>query len=83
MINPKRWRRVPPEPQTLGEPSPSLSPEARKQWEEVRLNEKSLRRYTRAWATAEHENAVFAEATRALHSKLENGPVDGSVIAYM
>ncbi|WP_329076878.1 sigma-70 family RNA polymerase sigma factor [Streptomyces niveus] len=83
MIKPKRWRGADSQPHTLGEPSPSLSPLAREQWEEVRGNEASLRRYTRAWATAEHENEVFTEATRGLHTKLENGPVAGSVLAYM
>ncbi|WP_105973499.1 RNA polymerase sigma factor [Streptomyces geranii] len=84
MSKSKRWRRPDQEPHTLGEPSPSLSPLAREQWEEVRRHETALRRYTRAWATAEHETEVFAEATKNLHTRLENtGPVTGSVIAYM
>ncbi|MFE9942029.1 RNA polymerase sigma factor [Streptomyces hirsutus] len=84
MSKPKRWRKAAREPHTLGEPSPSLTPLAREQWEEVRVNEGALRRYTRAWATAEHENEVFTEATKRLHTRLENsGPVQGSVLAYM
>lgn len=84
MSKPKRWRKADQEPHTLGEPSPSLSPPAREQWEEVRRNEGALRRYTRAWATAEHETEVFAKATKSLHTKLKtSGPVGGSVLAYM
>jgi RNA polymerase sigma factor (sigma-70 family) len=81
---PKRWRKADQEPHTLGEPSPSLSPLAREQWEEVRGNERALRRYTRAWATAEHETEIFVAATESLHTRLKNsGPVEGSVLAYM
>ncbi|MFI1933083.1 RNA polymerase sigma factor [Streptomyces sp. NPDC020330] len=84
MSKPKRWRKADQEPHTLGEPSASLSPLAQEQWEEVRRNEKSLRRYTRAWATAEHETGVFVKAEESLHRKLQNsGPVEGSVLAYM
>ncbi|MFK4108525.1 RNA polymerase sigma factor [Streptomyces sp. NPDC002176] len=84
MSKPKRWRKPDQDSHTLGKPSPSLSPLAREQWEEVRRNEKSLRRYTRAWATAAHETEVLVKATESLHTKLENsGPVEGSVLAYM
>ncbi|GHB76232.1 hypothetical protein GCM10010331_75160 [Streptomyces xanthochromogenes] len=85
MSEPKRWRKKPEqELHTLGEPSPSLSPKERKQWEKVRANEKALRRIARAFATAEHENAVFAAATAGLLTKLENsGPVEGNVLTYI
>ncbi|MEU5331350.1 RNA polymerase sigma factor [Streptomyces parvus] len=85
MSEPKRWRKgLDQEFHTLGEPSPSLSPKERNQWEKVRANEKSLRRIARAYATAEHENPVFVAATAGLLAKLENsGPVEGNVLTYM
>lgn len=85
MSEPKRWRKKPDqELHTLGEPSPSLSPKERKQWEKVRTNEKALRRITRAFATAEHENPVFAAATKGFLTKLENsGPVAGNPLTYL
>lgn len=76
-------RRIPRQRRTLGQGSPDLPPESLEQWGEVMLNEEALRRYTRSRATAAHEDEVFVRALLALSTRLEKGPVDGSVLAYM